>query len=209
MAAGRGKLGTKMAGKCLEMFYDFSSTNAYFAAFLAPELCRRVGARLVWKPFYLGHAFRLRDHAVNRDHPPGKLAYLFKDHQRWSQHTWLPFNRPTTFPIKTSRALRGSIVMREQGLEEAYIQAIMSAYWARDEDIAESQVLARIAGQLGVDSKNFLAQVDSQRPRDEVARVTNEGIARNVFGAPMFFVGDEMYWGKDRLDFIEAALQAS
>ncbi len=197
-----------MAGKSLEMYYDFSSTNAYFAAFLAPEFCRRLGASLVWKPFYLGHAFRLRDHSVNRDHPPGKLEYLFKDHKRWSQRTGLPFNRPTTFPIKTSLALRGSVVMREQGLEEAYVQAVMSAYWARDENIAQSEVLARIVGQLGADGDDFLAQVDQAGPREEVVRVTNEGIARNVFGAPMFFVGDEMFWGKDRLDFIADLLQS-
>ncbi len=199
---------TEMAGKSLEIYYDFSSTNAYFAAFLAPELCRRVGASLVWKPFYLGHAFRLRDHSVNRDHPPGKLEYLFQDHQRWSRRTGLPFNRPTIFPIKTSLALRGSIVMRARGLEEAYIQAVMSAYWVRDENIAQAEVLARIAGQLGVDDNDFLMQVDQPGPRDEVARVTNEGIARNVFGAPMFFVGEEMFWGKDRLDFIEDLLRA-
>jgi 2-hydroxychromene-2-carboxylate isomerase len=196
-----------MAGKCLEMYYDFSSTNAYFAAFLVPDLCRRVGASLVWKPFYLGHAFRLRDHSVNRDHPPGKLEYLFRDHQRWSRRTGLPFNRPTTFPIKTSLALRGSVVMRAQGLEEAYIQAVMSAYWARDEDIAQPRVLAQIVSQLGADGDKFQTQADEPGPRDEVARVTNEGIARNVFGAPMFFVGDEMFWGKDRLDFVEDLLR--
>jgi 2-hydroxychromene-2-carboxylate isomerase len=200
-------LASAMADKSLEMYYDFSSTNAYFAAFLAPELCRRVGVRLVWKPFYLGHAFRLRGHSVNRDHPPGKLEYLFLDHQRWSRRTGLPFNRPTTFPIKTSLALRGSIVMRAQGLEEAYIQAVMSAYWVRDEDIAQAEVLARIAGQLGGDSVSFLSQIDQPEARDELARVTDEGIARNVFGAPMFFVGDEMFWGKDRLDFIEDLLR--
>lgn len=195
------------AGKTLEMYYDFSSTNAYFAAFLAPALCRRVGARLVWKPFYLGHAFRLRDHSVNRDHPPGKLEYLFKDHERWSRRTGLPFNRPTTFPIKTSRALRGSVVMREQGLEEAYIQAVMTAYWSGDQDIAQIEVLARLVGQLGADADRFIKAVDGLGPREEVARVTDEGIQRNVFGAPMFFVGEDMFWGKDRLDFIEDLLR--
>ena len=195
-----------MAGGTLEMYYDFSSTNAYFAAFLAPALCRRMDARLIWKPFYLGHAFRLRGHSVNRDHPPGKLAYLFKDHQRWSQRTGLPFNRPSIFPIKTSRALRGSVVMRQQGLEEAYVQAVMTAYWVDDQDIAQPEVLARIVDRLGADGEKFLTQVDGPGPRDEVARVTDEGIGRNVFGAPMFFVGDEMFWGKDRLDFIEELL---
>ena len=195
-----------MAQRQLELYYDFSSTNAYFAAFLAPDLYRRVGAELVWKPFYLGHAFRRRGHDVMRDHGNEKLAYLFRDHLRWSRRTGLPFVRPTIFPIKTSRALRGSVVMRGRGLEEAYVQAVMRAYWAEDENIAEPTVLARIARELGVDGEEFLAEADAEAARAEVARVTDEGIGRGVFGAPMFFVGEEMFWGKDRLDFVEELL---
>ena len=195
-----------MSARKVELFYDFSSTNAYFAAFLAPEMCRRVGADLIWKPYHLGHVFRQSGHAVLRDHGPEKLEYLFQDHLRWARKTGLPFHRPSRFPIKTGLALRGSIAMRESGLEEDYIQAVMRAYWAEDKDISEPRVLAGIAGALGVDGADFLASANAEAARSILHETTADGMARKVFGAPMFFVGDEMFWGKDRLDFVEEAL---
>ena len=197
-----------MSGPRVELFYDFSSTNAYFAAFLTPEMCRRVGAELIWKPYHLGHVFRQRGHAVLRDHGPEKLEYLFQDHLRWARKTGLAFRRPSIFPIKTSLALRGSIAMREWDREEAYIQAVMRRYWAEDGDIADAEVLADIASSLGVDGAEFLDRANSEATRAVLQETTADGMARKVFGAPMFFVGEEMFWGKDRLDFVEEALQA-
>lgn len=190
----------------LELYYDFSSTNAYFAAFLAPDLCRRLGAELLWRPFHLGHAFRMRDHQVLRDHSPQKLAYLWRDHQRWSARTGLAFNKPSRFPIKTSTALRASLAARALGREEDYIQAVMRAYWVDDRDIARPEVVAEVASGLGLDGAALVARADGDAARRELIRITDEGIARGVFGAPMFFVGQEMFWGKDRLDFVEEAL---
>ncbi len=194
-----------MSEKSFDYYYDFSSTNAYFATWLAPEVAARTGARLDWKPFYLGHVFRARGHDVF-DHGEAKLAYLWRDHLRWAARMGLGFIRPSTFPIKTSLALRGSVVMREAGREEAWIKAVMSAYWAEDRDIADAGVLRAIAEGLGAEGSAFLEAANGERARAEVARSTDEGIARGAFGAPMFFVGDEMFWGKDRLDFVEAAL---
>ncbi len=192
----------------LELYYDFSSTNAYFAAFLTPPLCDRLGADLIWRPYHLGHVFRARDHQVLRDHGSEKLKYLWRDHQRWSKKHGLPFNRPSRFPIKSALALRGSLVIAAQGLETAYIQAVMRAYWVDDLDIAEPEVLARIAEGLGADGAEFLTAADSDEVRGELRRITETGMKRGAFGAPMFFVGEEMFWGKDRLDFVEAALKA-
>jgi 2-hydroxychromene-2-carboxylate isomerase len=191
----------------LELYYDFSSTNAYFAAFMAPRLCERLGAELRWQPYHLGQVFRKRDHSVLRDHSPEKLDYLWRDHQRWSRHTGLPFNRPSRFPIKTSIALRGSLVARELGREQAYVQAVMSAYWVGDRDIASAEVIADVASGAGLNGTSLVRRAEAEETRRELVRITDAGIARGVFGAPMFFVGDEMYWGKDRLDFVEEALR--
>ena len=191
----------------LELYYDFSSTNAYFAAFLAPRLCERLGVELRWRPYHLGHVFRKRGHSVLRDHSPEKLEYLWRDHQRWSKLTGLPFNRPSRFPIKTSTALRGSLVAAELGREQDYVQAVMRAYWVDDRDIAQAEVVAEVAAGLGLDGTDLIAKAESEAMRSALVRITDEGIARGAFGAPMFFVGQEMFWGKDRLDFVEAALR--
>ena len=191
----------------LELYFDFSSTNAYFAAFLAPEMCRRIGADLIWKPYHLGTVFRARDHSVLRDHGDEKLDYLWRDHQRWSKKTGLAFNFPSTFPIKTSLALRGSLVLRAVGKETDYIQAVMRAYWVDDLNIADAVVLEKIA--LGMGAEDFLSQANSSAIREQLKETTAEGVARGAFGAPMLYVGDEMFWGKDRMDFVEEALLAS
>ena len=191
----------------LELYYDFSSTNAYFAAFLAPRLCERLGVELRWQPYHLGQVFRRRDHSVLRDHSPEKLDYLWRDHQRWSKRTGLDFNRPSRFPIKTSTALRGSLVAREFGREQDYVQAVMRAYWVEDRDIASPEVIATVACGVGLDGTGLVRRAEAEETRRELVRITEAGIDRGAFGAPMFFVGDEMFWGKDRLDFVEEALR--
>jgi len=193
--------------KVVEFYYDFSSTNTYFAVFLTPELCRRYGAELKWMPFYLGAAFRRLNHSLDKE-PRAKLAYFWRDHQRWAKKTGLPFRMPSCFPIKSSLALRGAVAMREWDKEEAYIQEVFRAYWERDEDIAEAKVLGRLAENLGVNAAAFLQKADSEQVRQEVIQVTDKGVERGVFGAPTFFVGKEMFWGKDRLDFVEDLLCA-
>ncbi len=193
--------------KVVEFYYDFSSTNTYFAVFLTPELCQRYGTELKWMPFYLGAAFRRLNHSLDKE-PRTKLAYFWRDHQRWAKKTGLPFRMPSRFPIKSSLALRGAVAMREWDKEEAYIQEVFRAYWERDEDIADMKVLGRLAEGLAVDAAAFLQKADSEQVRQEVIQVTDKGVERGVFGAPTFFVGKEMFWGKDRLDFIEDLLHA-
>ena len=84
-----------------------------------------------------------------------------------------------------------------------YSQAVMRAYWERNEDIADRAVLAAIAESVGLDRDRFIRQIDPEDVRDELKSITGRAAERGVFGAPMFFVGDEMFWGKDRLDFVE------
>ncbi len=195
-----------MPTKVVEYYYDFSSTNSYFATFLTPAVCKRTGAELRWLPFYLGYAFRNNNHSLEKE-PRAKLAYFWRDHQRWAKRTGLPFRMPSIFPIKSSQALRGAVVMRQWGKEAAYIQEVFRAYWERNENIADPAVLGQIAVGLGVDANAFLRESQGEAARQEVIRVTDEGIKRGVFGAPTFFVGDEMFWGKDRLDFVEELLR--
>jgi 2-hydroxychromene-2-carboxylate isomerase len=114
---------------------------------------------------------------------------------------------PTKFPIKTSPALRGALAMRRFGREWEYLEAIFAAYWERDDaSVAEPAGLRPVAAALGVDPDHFLALADSEEVRRELIAETDAGLARGVFGAPTFVVGDEIFWGKDRMDFIDEEL---
>lgn len=191
----------------VEMYWEVGSTNTYFALKLLRPILERTGARLVLHPFNLGHVFRLHNYALMEE-PPAKIANRKRDLARWAEKYQLPFRFPSRFPIKTSRALRGSLAMRRWNLELPYIDAIMAAYWERDDaSIAEYAGLRPIAAALGVDPDEFEAASESEPVRQQLIDSTNEGIRRGVFGVPSIFVGEELFWGKDRMDFVEDELK--
>ncbi len=201
----------------VDFYFDFSSTNSYFAAFLLPEICARNDARVNWMPTHSAALFRGTGFDVMAM-TPRKARYLWRDHARYAELTGLPFRKPSRFPIKTSSALRAVLAAgnatraddggasREQA-QRAISQAIMRAYWERDEDISDREVLASIASSAGFDGARLMQIADAKPARDALAALTETAIARGVFGAPTFFVGNEMFWGKDRLDFVERWLK--
>jgi 2-hydroxychromene-2-carboxylate isomerase len=203
------------AMRSVDFYFDFSSTNSYFAAFMLPEICARNDARLNWMPTHFAALFRGTGFDVMAM-TARKARYLWRDHARYAELTGLPFKRPRRFPIKTAAALRtvvaagratGSDELSRERAHRPISQAIMRAYWERDEDISDPAVIATIATSAGFDGDALAANADSASVREEVTAITDRAIARGVFGAPTFFVGDEMFWGKDRLDFVERWLR--
>jgi 2-hydroxychromene-2-carboxylate isomerase len=202
------------AMRSVDFYFDFSSTNSYFAAFMLPEICARNDARLNWMPTHFAALFRGTGFDVMAM-SPRKARYLWRDHARYAELTGLPFKRPSRFPIKTSTALRAALAAGASESDDesrerakgAIVQAIMRAYWERDKDIADPAVLAAIATRAGFDGARLISAADSAPVRKNLAAITDRAIARGVFGAPTFFVGDEMFWGKDRLDFVERWLK--
>jgi 2-hydroxychromene-2-carboxylate isomerase len=197
--------------RSVDFYFDFSSTNSYFAAFMLPEICARNDARLNWMPTHFAALFRGTGFDVMAM-TARKARYLWRDHARYADFTGLPFKRPRRFPIKTAAALRAVVASghttdsHEESRERAkgaISQAIMRAYWERDEDISNPTVIAAIAASAGFDGDALIAASDSDSVREQLTAITDRAIARGVFGAPTFFVGDEMFWGKDRLDFVE------
>jgi len=201
--------------RSVDFYFDFSSTNSYFAAFMLPEICARNDARLNWMPTHFAALFRGTGFDVMAM-TARKARYLWRDHARYAELTGLPFKRPRRFPIKTAAALRTVVAAGraarsdEESRERAHCaisQAIMRAYWERDEDISDPAMIATIATSAGFDGDALVAAADSASVREEVIAITDRAITRGVFGAPTFFVGDEMFWGKDRLDFVERWLK--
>jgi len=195
-----------MSRRQVEMYWDIGSTNTYFALKLIEPVLARTGAELILHPFNLGYVFRAHNYVL-MDEPEAKLANRRRDLQRWGDKYGLPFRLPDEFPIKTSRALRGALAMRRWNLERTFIDAIFSAYWERnDASIAEYAGLRPIAEALGVDGDAFEAAAESEEVRQQLMDSTNRGLERGVFGVPSIFVGDELFWGKDRMEFVEDEL---
>jgi 2-hydroxychromene-2-carboxylate isomerase len=204
--------------KTVDFYFDYSSTNSYFAAFLLPAICRKHGALVNWLPVHSAALFRGTGFDVMAM-TPRKARYLWRDHQRYAEFTGLPFRKPSRFPIKTSAGLRATLMIpglignNPDDYTAAkmgdFAQAVMRVYWERDADISDPVVLAELAAEVGISSDGLIAAADSPDARARLAAVTEAAIARGVFGVPMFCVAGEMFWGKDRLDFVERLLRSS
>lgn len=192
--------------KTIDFHWDLGSTNSYFALHLIKPVAARHGATVVPHPFNLGYVFRHHDYVL-MDEPKAKIANRIVDLHRWARRHELPFKMPGKFPIKTAPALRGALAMRRFGKEWEYIEAIFAAYWERDDDsVAGLDGLRPVASALGVDPDRFLALTESAEVRQELIAETDGALARGIFGAPTFVIGDEIFWGKDRMDFIDEEL---
>jgi 2-hydroxychromene-2-carboxylate isomerase len=195
--------------KVIEMYWDLGSTNSYFALHLIKPIAEKHGATITPHPFNLGHVFR-RHAYVLMEEPEAKIRNRIIDLHRWARRHALPFRMPTRFPIKTSPALRAALAMRRFGKEWEFMERIFAAYWERDDaSVAEPAGIRSVAAELGVDPDRFATLADSQEVRRELISETDGGLARGVFGAPTFVIGEEIFWGKDRMDFIDDELRRS
>jgi len=192
----------------LECFFDFSSPFAYLGSTQMEALAERTGAELRWRPMLLGAVFRAIDAEMVplSTFTPRKQQYVSLELHRWAEHWGIPFKFASRFPMNTVKALR--IVCQLDGEQQvAFIHRTFAAFWADDLDISDDQVLAGVLTELGLP----VALVDGtrvQEVKDLLIASTGEAVERGVFGAPTCFVnGELMFWGQDRLDFVEKALR--
>jgi 2-hydroxychromene-2-carboxylate isomerase len=191
----------------IEFFWDPGSTNTYFAWKLLPVIAARHGAVIIPRTFNLGYVFRHHNYVLMEE-PVAKIENRKRDLMRWADKYDLPFRFPDIFPIKTSVALRGAIAMRKWNLEADFISAVLNAYWERgDDSISGLTGLALLAETLGVDGSNFATETESAHVRQALADETRAALDSGVFGAPSIRVGSELFWGKDRLEFVEDELR--
>jgi 2-hydroxychromene-2-carboxylate isomerase len=201
--------------KTVDFYFDYSSTNSYFGAFLLPDICRKHAATVNWLPVHSAALFRGTGFEVMAM-TPRKARYLWRDHQRYSEFTGLPFRKPSRFPIKTAAALRATLMIPGLVGENRddyaapkicdFVQAVMRAYWERDTDINDAAVIGQLARDVGINHEALAEAAASDDARARLAAVTERAIVCGVFGVPTFVAGGEMFWGKDRLDFVERLL---
>jgi 2-hydroxychromene-2-carboxylate isomerase len=187
----------------LEFFYDFSCPYAYLASTQIERIAKRANVSVEYKPFLLGGVFRALGDA---DGPMGKLApprarMNGLDMLRWAEHWSVPLNMPKTHPNRTVTALRATLA---SGDVPRASHALFRAYWVDGSDLSDRDVVARALDAAGFDGAALVARADDYK--DELRVRTDEAIARGVFGAPATFVNGELFWGQDRLDFVERAL---
>ena len=192
----------------LDFYWDIGSTNSYFAFKLIQPIAERHGATIRWHPFNLGYVFRSNKYVL-MDEPKAKMRNRLVDLKRWAKFHELPFRMPDKFPIKTSRALRAAIAMRRWNREFEVMTLIFTAYWEKNiGTVGEYKTLSSLAEELRIDKNTFQAACESIEVKQALIDSTNEALERGVFGAPSIYINDELYWGKDRMEFIDAQLAA-
>jgi 2-hydroxychromene-2-carboxylate isomerase len=193
-------------GKQVEFYFDFGSPYSYLAYRALPAIAAAHGAQIVLQPMLLGGVFK----ATGNHSPaeiPAKDRWLQLDLKRWAAHYGATFTRNPNFPINTLVLMRGAAGMQMRGPDfHKYVEAIFHAMWEEPRNLGEPQELAAVLRQAGFDADAFQALVGDPAVKEQLKKNTEEAVARGVFGAPTFFVGEEMFWGQDRLEFVAEAL---
>ena len=191
--------------KTIEFFWDPASSYTYLATTQIEALARRTGATIQWRPFLLGKVFEACGNRMPAS-VPAKAKHLFSDMRRWSVHYGIPLSMPKVFPVNSVLALRAGIAAANQGKAAEFATGIARAYWGEGLDISQPEVVGKVIAAAGLDPAAVLAQTQEQPVKDQLRANTEDAVKRGVFGAPTFFVGEEMFWGNDRLVLLEAFL---
>jgi 2-hydroxychromene-2-carboxylate isomerase len=188
-------------GRELEFFIEFASTYSYLSAMRIESLATAAGVSVRWRPFLLGPIFReLGWNTSPFLLQPAKGAYMWRDVERQCRKYGLPWRRPSTFPRNSLLAARVATVGAGQIWLGPFIQRVMLANFADDHDISSADVIAAIVRDLGLSPEELLAAAGSETVKTELRAQTDEARRRGIFGAPTFCVGEELYWGNDRMD---------
>ena len=194
----------------LEFFFDCSSPWTYLAFTRIHDVIARTKAHIVWKPILVGGVFNEvnKDVYERRANPdPRKSNYYRKDLADWARFTKIKIGSPPVFPVNSVKALRGALVALEDGCIGPYSARVFHAYFGEDRDISDDDVLRAIVGAVGLDPTAYFAAIASPACKDRIRANTEECVRRGGFGSPTMFVGDDMYFGNDRLVLVEAALR--
>jgi 2-hydroxychromene-2-carboxylate isomerase len=190
----------------LEFFFDYGSPFSYLADTQLAGLAARTGARLVYRPMLLGGVFKETGNASPIT-IEAKGRYMRSDLQRWAAHYGLPAPHNEHFPINTMHLMRGAIAADRLAAFAAYHRAIFDAFWRDGLNLADAAILGAVLERAGVDAQRIAAMAQEHSVKEALRAATDEAVRRGAFGAPTFFVGDEMFWGNDRMTFVEEALQ--
>jgi len=194
-----------MAG--VEFHFDFGSPNAYLAHLVIPEIEERTGAKFEYVPILLGGVFKLTNNRSPAEKMAGiknRLEYEQLELQRFvrrhgiTRFTWNPF-----FIVNTLLIMRGAIAAQLEGVFARYVDEMFRHMWAEPKDMDDPEVVRAALQESGFDAATLLARTQEPEVKDRLLRNTQESVARGTFGNPTFFVGNEIFFGKDRLRDVE------
>ncbi|MEI2414722.1 2-hydroxychromene-2-carboxylate isomerase [Orrella sp. JC864] len=185
----------------IEMWFDFASPYSYLSLMRIQPLAARAGVQVSYQPFLLGPVFKAQ--GMN-DTPfrlfPGRGAYLLRDVARRAERFGLPFKAPSEFPRNSLLAARLALLARDEPWYVDFCKAVFRQNFVHDCDLQAPGTMAGVLQALGQPAESWIARAGGQPAKDALRQATDAAQARGVFGAPTFFVGQELFWGDDRLE---------
>jgi 2-hydroxychromene-2-carboxylate isomerase len=194
----------------IEFYFDFVSPYSYLATTQFPRLKADTGAEIAYRPFRVLELMKLVGNRPTTVECKNKGTYAGADIQRWAARYRVPFKRnPNMRSFDHDLLRRVALVAIERAAGEAYVKAIYGAIWAGDANLAERSSLATVLNEAGLEGEALLKLADEARYGEQLDKATEAAAQRGVFGSPTFFVGDQMFFGNDRLDFVIEALKSA
>jgi 2-hydroxychromene-2-carboxylate isomerase len=194
----------------VEFHFDFGSPNAYLAHLVIPQIERRTGAKFAYVPVLLGGVFKLTGNRSPAESLAGiknKPEYERLETERFlKRHGITRYRRNPFFPVNTLAIMRGAVAAQRLCIYERYIDEIFCRMWAKPKKLDDPEVLRRALSEAGFDAGRILALSQTDEVKNELRANTERSVARGTFGSPTFFVGDDIYFGKDRLRDVEEAI---
>ena len=191
----------------VDYWFDYSCPYAYLGSTQIEALTARHGATLRWRPMLLGGVFRASGTPQNLSNvlSPPKARHNALDMMRWADLFGVPLTMPAEHPFRTVEALRATLLT---GLDPLVIHGFYRAYWVDGQPPSSPPVLRLVLAAAGHDPDLLLARLDEPALKDDLRRCTDQAIALGIFGAPSIIVDEgPMFWGQDRLHFVERVLQ--
>jgi len=195
----------------VDYFLALASPWTYLAGPRLAQIVADTGAKVVYKPFDIMGVFKTNGTKPVGERPKPVQINRLNELARWRDFLGMPLNvKPKYFPVNPTPSGRMVIAAQEQGGDAAALaDAYLRAVWAEERDIAEPATIVAIANEQGFDGAALRAQAEADATAAIFQRNTEEAVAHNVFGAPTWIVGGELFWGQDRLDFVRRAVEAT
>lgn len=193
----------------VEFVFDFGSPTAYLAYTQLPRIAAERDADILWRPILLGGVHKASRNASPIT-VPAKMQWMNRDIAQWARRYGVAYRMNPHFPINTIALMRGAVGVQMKMPEQflRYVDTIYTAVWADARNLGEPAEIADVLGQAGLDTKRIFALAGEQDVKDRLKSNSDDAVARGAFGAPTFFVGEELFFGQDRLEFVAEALAA-
>jgi 2-hydroxychromene-2-carboxylate isomerase len=194
----------------LEVHFDVGSPNAYLAHLAVPEIEKRTGAKFEYVPILLGGVFKLTNNRSPAESMRGiknRLEYEELERQRFvRRHAITRFSFNPFFPVNTLLIMRGAVAAQLEGVFDRYVDEVFRHMWAEPKKMDDPEVVRAALGQSGLNAAALLARTQEPAVKERLLKNTEASVARGAFGSPTFFVGSEIFFGKDRLRDVEEEL---